>query len=497
METPAGASSRAVKQAMQPQGSMCDGLCEPSICLKQYIRDYERQEETYQTRWVTQDRLEQYLDPCLYDHGVVTRSGVHYFHSHPDYHHRTPRRGHFHHYHPDTPSESQEESKLIHKAALASLRDVANGTRGAGRKHAHQAREAGRETKKDAHRDKEDRRKNKSAVQPAIKEGSKFSRPIIVPQNLIFRKKTQTRGPEPPGAFPEDAGESALPEREFDQTQRALYDHGRENSKNLLPEEGISQTQQALYNSFQDSARYQPPKKSQNRPQELVSRATKTKSYERLRPREPSSSNKPQLQEGPPMMSGALGKSVASKAHLGIDKKFEEIADRNAANIRRALTFATSLPLGHLDRASNVIIREMEMLDEFRSDMVTAAPMDPLDAHIWQGTVRGPPMTPYEGGLFTLEIKMTEYYPQEYPSVKVLTKVFHQDINSNGHISPRIFEVWAGNRSVRFLLVEFQRLLREPLDGIPMREDVADLRQKNPKMHDEIAKTYTERYAVQ
>jgi ubiquitin-conjugating enzyme (huntingtin interacting protein 2) len=47
-----------------------------------------------------------------------------------------------------------------------------------------------------------------------------------------------------------------------------------------------------------------------------------------------------------------------------------------------------------------------------------------------KGEISGPPDTPYEGGKFSLEIKVPETYPFNPPKVKFLTKIWHPNISS-------------------------------------------------------------------
>lgn len=48
---------------------------------------------------------------------------------------------------------------------------------------------------------------------------------------------------------------------------------------------------------------------------------------------------------------------------------------------------------------------------------------------------KGPKYTPYEDGLFILQIRFNENYPYGKPLVQMRTPIFHPNINNeNGHI---------------------------------------------------------------
>jgi ubiquitin-conjugating enzyme (huntingtin interacting protein 2) len=47
-----------------------------------------------------------------------------------------------------------------------------------------------------------------------------------------------------------------------------------------------------------------------------------------------------------------------------------------------------------------------------------------------KGRIFGPPETPYEGGIFFLEILIPETYPFSPPKVRFVTKIWHPNISS-------------------------------------------------------------------
>lgn len=48
--------------------------------------------------------------------------------------------------------------------------------------------------------------------------------------------------------------------------------------------------------------------------------------------------------------------------------------------------------------------------------------------------IAGPASSPYEGGLFKLELFLTEQYPMEPPKVRFLTRLYHPNVDKIGRI---------------------------------------------------------------
>jgi ubiquitin-protein ligase len=46
----------------------------------------------------------------------------------------------------------------------------------------------------------------------------------------------------------------------------------------------------------------------------------------------------------------------------------------------------------------------------------------------WKGCFIGPKKTPFEGGLYFIEMKFTENYPSDKPKVRMRTKIWHPNI---------------------------------------------------------------------
>ena len=70
--------------------------------------------------------------------------------------------------------------------------------------------------------------------------------------------------------------------------------------------------------------------------------------------------------------------------------------------------------------------------------------------------MQGPIDSPYEGGLFELELLLPENYPLEAPKVTFKTKIYHPNIDKDGGICQDTFnKSWNPATTIQHLALNF------------------------------------------
>jgi len=141
-----------------------------------------------------------------------------------------------------------------------------------------------------------------------------------------------------------------------------------------------------------------------------------------------------------------------------------------------------------------------ELSDIARTDDesgVHAIPVSVSNNRHLKGTINGSEGTPYEGGIFDVDITIPKSYPFEPPKMKFMTKIWHPNISSQtGAICLDILkDQWSPALTIKTALLSLQALLCSPEPDDPQDAEVARMYKTDRDNYERTAKFWTDTYA--
>eukprot|EP01108_Squamamoeba_japonica_P006973 TRINITY_DN5784_c0_g1_i1.p2 TRINITY_DN5784_c0_g1~~TRINITY_DN5784_c0_g1_i1.p2 ORF type:complete len:166 (-),score=27.13 TRINITY_DN5784_c0_g1_i1:56-508(-) len=141
------------------------------------------------------------------------------------------------------------------------------------------------------------------------------------------------------------------------------------------------------------------------------------------------------------------------------------------------------------------IIKETQRLVSEPAPGISATPHE-NNLRYFDVVIAGPSSSPYEGGVFKLELFLSEDYPMAPPKVRFLTKIYHPNIDKLGRICLDILkDKWSPALQIRTVLLSIQALLSAPNPDDPLANDVAEHWKTNEKEAIATAKQWTAKHA--
>ena len=142
------------------------------------------------------------------------------------------------------------------------------------------------------------------------------------------------------------------------------------------------------------------------------------------------------------------------------------------------------------------LVKETQRLQSDPDICVSAVPCM-LNLRYFNVTIAGPNLSPYQEGIFKLELFVPEEYPMGPPKVRFLTKVYHPNIDKIGRIGLNILtsNEWSPVLKIRTVLLMIQALLCAPNPDNPLATDVGEHWKKNEQAAIATAKEWTRKYA--
>ncbi|XP_069133750.1 ubiquitin-conjugating enzyme E2 T-like [Argopecten irradians] len=144
--------------------------------------------------------------------------------------------------------------------------------------------------------------------------------------------------------------------------------------------------------------------------------------------------------------------------------------------------------------------KEIQMLSESPPHGISCWPkdekIDELEAQIIGGEG-----TPYENGIFKIDIQIPERYPFEPPKVRFITPIYHPNIDNAGRICLDTLKMppkgaWKPCLNVSTVLTSLQLLMAEPNPEDPLMTEISNEFKYNKPLFLQHAKEWTKQHAM-
>jgi len=180
-------------------------------------------------------------------------------------------------------------------------------------------------------------------------------------------------------------------------------------------------------------------------------------------------------------------------------RKTSEFATKHVLPPEKALQKAAQKkPQVSNEKLSRVrrILRELE-LSSVREPH-PAVSVFPTEDNIsfWRVLLKGPPSTPYEGGVFILNVEFPDTYPTNPPICRFQTPIYHCNVSRNGRICHSVFDRnYSSDYTFNFIMSCIYGLLMSPEPADPLSTVLAEEYHTNKQQYELKAKEYTKKYA--
>ncbi|KAF7717904.1 Uncharacterized protein PECH_002696 [Penicillium ucsense] len=142
------------------------------------------------------------------------------------------------------------------------------------------------------------------------------------------------------------------------------------------------------------------------------------------------------------------------------------------------------------------IIKETERLMAEPVPGINAVPHED-NLRYFDVSIHGPSQSPYEGGIFRLELFLPDDYPMTPPKIRFLTKIYHPNIDRLGRICLDVLKNnWSPALQIRTILLSIQALLGAPNPDDPLANDVAQRWKDDEPAAIQTAKEWTRTHAM-
>nr|AEE62191.1 unknown [Dendroctonus ponderosae] len=141
------------------------------------------------------------------------------------------------------------------------------------------------------------------------------------------------------------------------------------------------------------------------------------------------------------------------------------------------------------------ILTEMNTMQREPPPGCSAGPVNPCEMDKWVAIITGPPDSPYQGGIFELEILFPPDYPFKPPKITFKTKIFHCNIYEKHLCLDILKNQWSPALTIDKVLLSIIALLQDPNPKDPLNREAAKLFESSYKDYENKAKEWVRLYA--
>ncbi|XP_054152515.1 uncharacterized protein LOC128951288 [Oppia nitens] len=131
---------------------------------------------------------------------------------------------------------------------------------------------------------------------------------------------------------------------------------------------------------------------------------------------------------------------------------------------------------------------------EYRQLMAQPVPFGRIESTdnplYWKAYLNGPEGSPYEGGVFEIDLLFSAEYPIRVPNIRFKTQIFHANIQNSGYICTTLLSEWRPTDTVVTILHALFMLL-----ATPNRDSAYNGRGLTDQQYNSEARSWTQQYA--
>ena len=149
-------------------------------------------------------------------------------------------------------------------------------------------------------------------------------------------------------------------------------------------------------------------------------------------------------------------------------------------------------------------VRKMKDLNHWKDNPLDCAKimLDPEEFQAYEyveALYYGPDKTPYENGVFKIQVKFSSNYPFNPPSVHFKTKIYHINVNhvhDPGRVRFGKFREWNPQCTLRDIVVWLDELISNPVSTKFSNKHLVDEFVNQREKYEENARQWTAKYAI-